>query len=96
MCHLALKCVVLFSVVFLWTAESANLFAHDLFDTSNFYSVEVELTYDQDDLETRGLPARLASCTEESVSFYGEADHCIQTSELHSVSRWHLRGPPIG
>lgn len=90
----SLQCVILLSVVWLWTAESTNLFASSLFKTPEFCSAEVEQEFDLDDLETKGLPVSLAGCAKVSVLVTGPADRYVLVSERLSVSRWHLRGPP--
>jgi hypothetical protein len=95
MCRPSLKHVILYSVVCMWTAGSLNLFASDLFGAPDVYSAEAELEFDQDDLEEKGLPVSLETCTKASISFRENADQFVLTSELLSVSRWHLRGPPI-
>ncbi len=91
-----LQRVILFSVVCLWTAESTDLFACSLFKVSDVCSLEIELEYDQDDLEAEGLSASLASGFEEVVLTSCPADCSELESELLNVSRWHLRGPPLG
>lgn len=96
MCRYTLKYVILLSVVCLWTGESLSFFASDLLGAPDVCSSEVELEFDQDDLEAKSLPVGLASCTVEFVLVSNSTDHYILISELLSESRWHLRGPPIG
>jgi len=104
MCRRLLPQAILFLVVCLMIAESTNLFtcgpfnfsdADISFSGSNACLPEVEQEFDQDGLEMKGLTASLATCVEEYVQVTGLANCCDLTSQVLSVSRWHLRGPPL-
>ncbi|QDT00236.1 hypothetical protein [Adhaeretor mobilis] len=96
MSRTTLKHVILYSVVCLWATESTRIFASDLFATSDVYSSEAEMDLDQDEHETKCLHVSSPSSMKGFVSFLDDAEQYISTSQLLSISRWHLRGPPVG
>jgi len=92
--------VILLTVVCLLLAESTSFLSRGLFksnfDGSGVCLTEVGQEIDQNSLEMKGLLVSSVSCVEAFVLVGVPADCYGLVSQVLSVSRWHLRGPPLG